>query len=123
MNYNTMKKTELIERIQQLESNASQASTTLQVTACQIFPFYDSGSTGTIKAMASIVINDAIQIRGLRITDGENGLFVGYPIDPFYKGDQHRSVCYPITRALREHIESAVLEHYHRTIGEEASHG
>jgi stage V sporulation protein G len=55
--------------------------------------------------------------------NGENGLFVGYPTDPFYKGEDFRSVCCPITRALREHIESVVLEHYQRAIGTETVNG
>ena len=42
----------------------------------------------------------------------ENGLFVGYPLDPFYKGDDFRSIVFPITRELREHIENCVLEKY-----------
>ena len=44
--------------------------------------------------------------------DGENGLFVGYPLDPFYKGDDFRSIVFPMTRELREHIENCVLEKY-----------
>lgn len=118
MNLNTMKKAELIAHILKLETQ-----TTLQVTNCQVFPFKDAPSLGSIKAMASIVLNDAIQIRGLRVTNGANGLFVGYPTDPFYKGDDFRSVCCPITRAVREHIETVVLEHYQRAIGAESPNG
>jgi stage V sporulation protein G len=83
------------------------------VTAVQVFPFKDTGNTlGHIKGLASIVLNDALTIRGLRIMDGENGLFVGYPLDPFYKGDECRSIVFPMTRELREHIENCVLEKY-----------
>ena len=118
MNYQAMKKADLIAYILKLETQ-----TNLKVTSCQVFPFKEATALGNIKALASIVINDAIQIRGLRITNGANGLFVAYPADPFYKGDDFRSVCSPITRAVREHIETTVLEHYQRAIGAEASHG
>lgn len=77
-----------------------------------MFPFRDSVNMGHIKGLASVVLNDALTIRGLRIMDGENGLFVGYPLDPFYKGDDIRSIVFPITRQLREHIENCVLEKY-----------
>ena len=63
-------------------------------------------------ARASVILNDQFQIRGLRIMEGENGLFVGYPMDPFYNGDDFRSLCFPITRQLRERIEKCVLEKY-----------
>ena len=66
--------------------------------------------------MASIVLNDQFQIRGLRIMEGENGLFVGYPNEPFYKGEDFRSVCFPMTRQLREHIENCVLEKYQASL-------
>ena len=113
MNYKNMKKAELIALIQQLET---QVNTTMQVTSCQVFPFHESPSLGKVKALANIIIGDQILIRGLRVMDGENGLFVGYPLDTFYKGEDFRTVCNPITRTMREHIESSVLEKYQQTI-------
>ena len=55
-------------------------------------------------------------VRGLRVMDGEHGLFVGYPNDPFYKGEDFRTLCNPITRQLKEHIENCVLEKYQASI-------
>ena len=82
----------------------------------QVFPFKEGPSLGHMKGLAQIVINDQLVIRGLRVMDGENGLFVSYPLDPFYRGDEFRSVCNPITRSLREHIEAVVLEKYQQSI-------
>lgn len=84
----------------------------LQVTQVQVFPFKDGVSVAHIKGLATVVLNDQLVIRSLRIMEGENGLFVGYPIDPFFKGDEFRSITNPITRELREHIENVVLEKY-----------
>ena len=94
------------------EKEISSAFDCLAVTQVQVFPFKEGPSMGHMVGMASIVLNDQFQIRGLRIMEGENGLFVGYPNDPFYKGDDFRSLCFPITRQLREHIENCVLEKY-----------
>ena len=71
---------------------------------------------GHMKALATIVLNDQIQVRGLRVMEGENGMYVGYPIDTFYNGEDFRSICLPITRQLREHIENCVLEKYQAAI-------
>ena len=90
----------------------SSAFDCLAVTQVQVYPFEEGPFTGKMLAMASIVLNDQLQVRGLRIMEGENGLFVGYPNDPFYKGEDFRSVCFPMTRQLREHIENCVLEKY-----------
>ena len=88
----------------------------LAVTNVQVFPFKGGANLGRMKGLATIVLNDQIQIRGLRVMDGENGLYVGYPLDPFYKGEDYRSVCLPITRQLREHIENCVLEKYQAAV-------
>ena len=88
----------------------------LKVTQVKVFPFKEGPSMGHIKALATVVLNDQLNLRGLRVMDGENGLFVGYPVDPFYKGEEYRSIFFPITRELREEIETAVLEEYARQL-------
>lgn len=122
MNYNAMKKADLVARIQELET---QVNTTMQVTDCKIFPFREGPSLGHIKALANIILGNQILIRGLRVMDGENGLFVSYPLDTFFKGDDFRSLCNPLTRTMREHIETTVLEKYQQSIASstEAANG
>lgn len=94
----------------------------LAVTNVQVFPFKEGANLGHMKGLATIVLNDQIQIRGLRVMSGENGMFVGYPIDTFYKGEDYRTVCLPITRKLREHIESTILEKYNELLKEEETY-
>ena len=84
----------------------------LQVTQVHVFPFMDSGNLGHIKGLARVVLNDQLEICGIRVMEGENGLFIGFPIDPFYRGDEFRSVVSATTSALREHIEACVLEKF-----------
>ena len=84
----------------------------LAVTKVKVFPFEVGANLGHMKGFAQVILNDQLVINGLRIMDGENGLYVGYPYDPFYKGEDLRSVCFPMTRQLREHIENCVLEMY-----------
>ena len=86
----------------------------LAVTQVQVFK--EGPSMGHMVGTASVILNDQFLIRGLRIMEGENGLFVGYPNDPFYKGEDFRSICFPMTRQLREHIENCVLEKYQASL-------
>ena len=88
----------------------------LAVTQVQVFPFKEGPNLGHLKGLAQVVLNDQLVIRGLRIMEGVNGLFVNYPIDPFYKGADSRSIVNPITRQLREHIENSVLEKYQAAV-------
>ena len=83
---------------------------TMDVTHCTVYLLKEP--MGKTKALAQVVMNDQLQLTGLRVVDGSNGLFVSYPNDPSYKGDDYRSLFYPVTRELREHIEDVVLEQY-----------
>lgn len=94
------------------EKETSSAFDCLAVTQVQVFPFQQVPTMGHVRALATVVLNDQFQVRGLRVMEGDNGLFVGYPVDPFYKGEDFRSVCFPITKQLREHIENCILEKY-----------
>ena len=84
----------------------------LQVTSVEVYRFKEGINLGHIKGLADVVLNDQIMIRSLRIMDGVNGLFVGYPNDPFYKGEDFRSIAVPLSLELRAHIENSVLEKY-----------
>ena len=84
----------------------------LAVTNVQVCPFKEGPSMGHIKGLANIVLNDQLNIRGLRVMEGENGLYVGFPNDPFYRGEELRAGVFPMTKQLREHIENCVLEKY-----------
>ena len=84
----------------------------IEVTKVDVYPFKEGAYIGHVKAIANIVLNDQILVRGLRVMDGECGLFVGYPNDPFYNGDEFRSTVFPITAELLHHIEKSVLEKY-----------
>ena len=105
------------------EKEKSEFFDALAVTNVQVFPFKEGANLGHIKGLASVVLNDQFMVRGMRVMEGVNGLFVAYPIDPFYKGDDMRSVCSPITRALRETIEEAVLAEYRKATGETGEEG
>jgi stage V sporulation protein G len=105
------------------EKEKSEYFDILTVTQVQVFPFEEGASLGHMKGIATVVLNDQFIVRGLRVMEGENGLFVGYPIDPFFRGDEMRSVCNPITRQLRENIEGAVLQKFREATGETGEEG
>ena len=94
------------------EKEISSAFDCLAVTQVQVYPFKEGPSMGHVKGLAMVVLNDQFMVRGLRIMEGDNGLYVSYPVDPFYKGEDFRCVCNPVTKQLRQHIENCVLEKY-----------
>lgn len=85
------------------------------VTDIKIFPFKGAG-IGGIRALANIVLNDALIIRGLRIIERKDKPFLSYPVDHFFDGTQLRSVIVPLTRKLYEYIENEVLKQYQKEV-------
>ncbi len=89
----------------------------LRVTHVTVYPFKLSvDKSSHTRGVAEIVLNDQLIVRGLRVMDGVNGLFVSYPNDPFYKGEDYRSIVCPITKQLLRVIEKVVLTKYQEAI-------
>ena len=80
---------------------------TYRCTNVQVFQVKEP--TGKTRALARVVLDDQMQLTGLRVIGGTNGLFVSYPNDPSYKGDDYKSLFFPVTRELRDHIEECVI--------------
>lgn len=94
------------------EQTAEKGFECLSVTSVIVKPFSDGVTMGKILGYATVVLNEQLTIRDLRVMDGVNGLYVAYPNDPFYSDKVCRPILSPITTALREHIEHCVLEKY-----------
>jgi stage V sporulation protein G len=98
------------------EENSSQSSQILQVTNVSVFLF--NGNEGKLRGVVRVVLSDEIQLTGLRIYEGSNGIFVSYPNDPYYKGEEYRQLFYPVSKALRDHIQDEILKSYHQMLSE-----
>ena len=96
------------------EQSTAQSST-ITVTAVQVYALREP--MGKTLALARVMLSESLQLTGLRVVNGANGLFVSYPNDPSYRGDDYRSLYYPVTKSLRDHIESVVLAEYQKVVG------
>lgn len=81
----------------------------MKITEVRVFKLGNQEST--LKAFASITIDDAICITGIRIVEGKNGLFMSMPQSKDNEGEYH-DVAFPITKEAREAIQDAVLDEY-----------
>lgn len=86
------------------------------VTHVSIFLF--NGNEGKLRAVARIVMNDSLQLTGLRVYEGSNGTFVSYPNDPYYKGEEYRQLFYPVSKELRDHIQEEIMKEYNARLAE-----
>ena len=74
----------------------------LAVTHVEVSFFNQGAYLGKLRGFATVVLNGQLQIRGLRIMDSENGLYVGYPTDPFCREDfQHMNTAKASTKTSK----------------------
>ena len=74
---------------------------------------------GKTKAFASATIGGAFAVHGIRVMEGENGLFVSMPSRK--DGEDYREVFHPITAEAREELSKEILDAYEQKLQEEQS--
>lgn len=72
-------------------------------------------STGRMKAIASITIDDQFVVHDLRIIEGNNGLFVAMPSRKTPSGE-FKDIAHPINVEMRQHIHDSVMDAYQQEI-------
>lgn len=65
-----------------------------------------------LRATATITLDDAFMVHGLKIIEGETGLFVVMPA--VKKNGVFKDIAHPVTSEMRNAIVNAVLEEYHK---------
>ena len=63
------------------------------------------------KAWATITFEDCFRIHGLKVIEGENGLFVAMPSRKLPNGE-YIDTAYPLNQELRETIQEKILAEY-----------
>ena len=66
---------------------------------------------GALKAFADVSIADAFIIKGVRVMESKEGLFVAMPREAGKDG-KYYNVVIPLTREVKDAIEKVVLEVY-----------
>ena len=74
-----------------------------------------------VKAFASANIGGAFAIHGLRVVDGEKGLFVAMPSTSFQRDGktEYQETFHPVSGEARKALNDAVLEAYEQKLAEE----
>ena len=69
-----------------------------------------------LKAFVNITFDDVFVVRGLKVIQGNKGLFVCMPSRKLDDGS-HRDIAHPISNDFRRNIESRVLNEYFSASG------
>jgi Uncharacterized protein, involved in the regulation of septum location len=80
----------------------------LKMEVSRLFKLDGSGAT---KAFCDLSILDSFVIKGLRVVEGKDGLFVSMPREEGKDGKWYNTVI-PMNKEVKEEIEKLVLEAY-----------
>ncbi|ADC66348.1 SpoVG family protein [Ferroglobus placidus DSM 10642] len=72
---------------------------------------YKAKGNGVVKAYASVSLDNEFVVKGIKIVEGESGLWVSMPSRKAKDGS-YQDIFHPTSREAREKIVSAVLEAY-----------
>ena len=88
------------------------------VTDIAVYP-YEAKDNPTV-AFVNVTILDNLVLKGIRVVDGRNGLFIAFP-QTKHKGknggkDEYFDIIFPITKEFREELTEAILGIYDMTV-------
>ncbi len=83
----------------------------MEITDVRIFPRGEA----KLKAFASITFEDSFRVKGLRVVEGSNGLFVAMPSRKLPDGT-FEDIAHPLTKEMKAIIEERVLAEYKKAI-------
>ena len=84
----------------------------IEVTGVKVVPIRGEGAT---RAMASVMLAESFVVHGVRVVEGEKGLFVAMPQRKDAEGN-FRDIAHPVTPEARALVASFVLEEYERVM-------
>ena len=73
---------------------------------------------GKMKAVVSITIDDEFVVHGIKVIEGEKGLFIAMPSRKASDGE-YRDIAHPINSSTREAIQTMILNKYQEVIEQE----
>lgn len=92
----------------------------LDVSA-KVYPTKDpKQEKGSVLAFASADIGGCFAVTGIKIVEGKDGPFVAMP-SQFGKDKQHHDICFPTTSAMREALNTVVMDAYRDVLEQQAA--
>ena len=64
-----------------------------------------------IRGIASVVLDECFAVHGIRIIEGDGGLFIAMPSRKT-NNDEYHDIAHPITQDCRKMFEEAIISEY-----------
>lgn len=96
------------------------AESMLPNMSAKVYPRKDpKHEKGSVLAYASVDLGGCFAVTGIKIVEGKDGPFVAMP-QRLGKDRQHRDICFPTTAAMREAMNTIVMDAYRGELEQQA---
>ena len=89
----------------------------ISITEIKVFLMEQAKQESKLKAYINIVLNDCFVIRGIRVIEGQKGLFISMPSIQ-KKNGEFQDVAHPINKETRKDLEEKILKAYESKLEE-----
>ena len=103
----------------QIKTAESAAQTDSRLPVDYDVRIFEVKSSGAQRASASVNINGAFAIRGVKVLESSKGLFVAMP--QYKVGSEYKDICFPCTKESREQFNAAVMKAYEQALNQKQS--
>ncbi len=84
----------------------------MEITDVKIYPFDTSRIGGRVRAVAEIVIDDQLMIKGIKLVESKHGgLFISFPKKQSSKG-KFVDIIQPISPEFQEQVRRVIVDKY-----------
>jgi len=80
-----------------------------EITDVRIYKMEDAGN---LKAYATVTLDNAFAVHGIKVLEGDNGLWVSMPATKSKKTGEFKDIFHPISPEAREGLISTVISKY-----------
>lgn len=70
----------------------------------------------SVRARASVELGGCFAVRGIKIVNGKNGLFISMP--SYQSNGKSHDVCFPVTKDFREQLNEAIFAEYQQQLAQ-----
>jgi stage V sporulation protein G len=75
-------------------------------------------SKDSLRGLATVKVADAVYLTGIRIIEGQSGLFIAMPSRKT-KAGEYADIFFPASKSKRDELQAAVLAQYHKEMADD----
>jgi stage V sporulation protein G len=90
----------------------------IEITDVAVFPVKGTAQGSKLRAYAKVTIDNSLVLAGMRIVEGNKGLFLGFPQNYIKEENKGYDYYFPITAEFRDTLTRSVLGKYKEITGD-----